>query len=244
MVNSKIRGLNADEIEVRVGQITAKGASLLLYKDARCDQNILDEVFGSLNWKCRYSRDNANCTVSIWNDAIKEWVDKEDTGTESMTEKEKGLASDSFKRACFKVGIGRELYTAPFIFVACETVPRSNGKGYDLKNKFLFSGAKVSRIEYDEAGTYRKISGLEIVDNKGTVMYTTYRTARKPRSEPKPKPNCITKEQAEILKQKCKEKNSTVKALMDFYELKDMRMSEIPVEVYKDMLNFLSGVEG
>lgn len=111
------RDLRANEIEVRVAQATEKGVSLLLYKDARCDQNILDETVGAFNWMRSHTRDNANCIVSIWDAAKNQWISKEDTGTESNTEKEKGLASDSFKRACFNWGIGRELYTAPFIWV-------------------------------------------------------------------------------------------------------------------------------
>lgn len=116
----KFRALRADEVEVRVAQVDKKAGgwvTLLLYKDARCDQNILDETVGALGWQRHHSRDNANCVVSIWDSEKQMWVEKEDTGTESNTEAEKGLASDSFKRACFNWGIGRELYTAPTIFL-------------------------------------------------------------------------------------------------------------------------------
>ena len=109
----KFRLLEANEIDVRLATVSEKGVSLLLYKDARCDMNILDETVGAMNWQRNHARDNANCIVSIWDDEKKQWISKEDTGTESFTEKEKGLASDSFKRACFNWGIGRELYTAP-----------------------------------------------------------------------------------------------------------------------------------
>ena len=113
------RDLRADEIECRVAQVDKEGKwlTLLLYKDARCDMNILDETVGPFNWKRSHSRENANCTVSLWDEGKGEWVSKEDTGTESNTEAAKGLASDSFKRACFNWGIGRELYTAPRIFI-------------------------------------------------------------------------------------------------------------------------------
>ena len=114
------RDLRADEIECRVAQAKGTGVSLLLYKDARCDQAILDETVTPMGWQRCHSRDNANCTVSIWDEKKGQWISKEDTGTESNTEKEKGLASDSFKRACFNWGIGRELYTAPFIWVKPE----------------------------------------------------------------------------------------------------------------------------
>lgn len=109
------RDLYAEEIECRVAQANEYGVFLLLYKDARCDQNILDETVGAMNWMRSHTRDNANCIVSLWDKEKQQWISKEDTGTESNTEKEKGLASDSFKRACFNWGIGRELYTAPVI---------------------------------------------------------------------------------------------------------------------------------
>lgn len=125
------RDLRADEIECRVAQAKDNGVSLLLYKDARCDQNILDETVGAMNWMRSHTRDNANCIVSIWDEKKQMWIYKEDTGTESNTEKEKGLASDSFKRACFNWGIGRELYTAPFIWInpdGCTALKEYQGK--------------------------------------------------------------------------------------------------------------------
>jgi hypothetical protein len=99
------RDLRADEIDVRVATCNEKGVSLLLYKDARCDMNILDETVGPMNWQRMHARDNANCIVEIWDSDKKQWISKEDTGTESYTEKEKGQASDSFKRACFNWGM-------------------------------------------------------------------------------------------------------------------------------------------
>lgn len=107
----KFRFLRADEIDCRVAEVKLPengkqgGLSLLLYKDARVDQNILDETVGPMNWQRHHSRDNANCTVSIWDNEKNQWIEKEDTGTESNTEAEKGLASDSFKRACFNWGM-------------------------------------------------------------------------------------------------------------------------------------------
>lgn len=105
-MNLNFRPLYAEEIECRIGTVKeGKGVSLLLYKDARCDMAILDETVGAMNWKREHVRDNANCIVSIWDDEKKMWISKEDTGTESNTEKEKGLASDSFKRACVNWGM-------------------------------------------------------------------------------------------------------------------------------------------
>ncbi len=132
------RDLRADEIECRVAQAKQTGISLLLYKDARCDQNILDETVGAMNWQRHHGRDNANCIVSIWDKEKNQWIGKEDTGTESNTEKEKGLASDSFKRACFNWGIGRELYTAPFIWIKAEdcTALKQNGQKWQCFDSF------------------------------------------------------------------------------------------------------------
>lgn len=125
------RDLKASEIECRVAQAKVNGVSLLLYKDARCDQNILDETVGPYNWQRHHNRDNANCIVAIWDKDKNQWIEKEDTGTESNTEKEKGLASDSFKRACFNWGIGRELYTAPFIRIRPEDCTELKSRGGD-----------------------------------------------------------------------------------------------------------------
>lgn len=162
------RTLRADEIDCRVGSISDKGLSLLLYKDARCDMNILDETFGPFGWQRHHSRENANCIVSVYDEQKGEWIEKEDTGTESNTEAEKGLASDSFKRACFNWGIGRELYTAPFIWVpaaAC-SISEKNGKLY-CNDKF-----HVAEIEYKDGA----ISNL-VIANKDTDVFTWPKSA-------------------------------------------------------------------
>lgn len=158
------RLLHADEIEVRVATVNEKGCSLLLYKDARCDMNILDETIGAMNWERTHSRDNANCTVSIWDKDKEQWISKEDTGAESFAEKEKGLASDSFKRACFNWGIGRELYTAPFIWIPADkaNLSQKNGK-YITYDKFV-----VEAIRYDEK---RQISALSIKNQAGKRVF-------------------------------------------------------------------------
>ena len=159
---NKFRTLRADEIDCRISQVKKDGSglTLLLYKDARCDQNILDETVGPMNWERRHSRENANCTVSIWDTEKQMWISKEDTGTESNTEKEKGLASDSFKRACFNWGIGRELYTAPFIWIKKGDFNFKEGKCYD---RFTVHG-----IGY----TNGVITGLEIKNQAtGKICY-------------------------------------------------------------------------
>lgn len=110
--------LGIDQIDFRVQSINKGGyATILAYKDARVDMQRLDAAVGPLNWKREHVNNNHNCIVSIWCDDKKQWVSKEDTGTESNAEAQKGLASDSFKRACFNWGIGRELYDYPVIQV-------------------------------------------------------------------------------------------------------------------------------
>lgn len=143
-MNLNFRPLRADEVEARIAIVKENGLSLLLYKDARCDMNLLDETVGPMNWQKTYSRENANCTVSIWDDDKQQWISKEDTGTESFTEKEKGLASDSFKRACFNWGIGRELYTAPFIWITADKCKlQAKGKGFTCYDKFTVTSMEV-----------------------------------------------------------------------------------------------------
>lgn len=180
------RGLRPDEIDVRVGTVTAKGASLLLYKDARCDMNILDETYGPAGWQRRHEVINGNlyCGIGIWNSDIEEWVWKWDCGTESFTEKEKGEASDSFKRAAFNVGIGRELYTAGFTFVPCATQPKQGGKGHELVNPYQFNGAYVSDIRYKETEHKREITGLVIKDSKGVTLYSKFAPVENQTSKP------------------------------------------------------------
>lgn len=153
----EFRDLKADEIDCRIATITEKGVSLLLYKDSRVDMNILDETVGNLNWTRSHCRENANCIVSIWDDEKNQWVSKEDTGTESFTEAEKGLASDSFKRACFNWGIGRELYTAPFIWIKagdCKIVEDKRAKnGITCRDRFTVTDVEIQN---------KKIVKLEI----------------------------------------------------------------------------------
>jgi hypothetical protein len=121
--------LTVDQIDFRVQSINRGGyATILAYKDARVDMQRLDDVCGPLNWKREHLNGNHNCVVSIWCESKNQWVSKEDTGTESNTEAQKGLASDSFKRACFNWGIGRELYDYPVISVKLKGGGDKNGR--------------------------------------------------------------------------------------------------------------------
>ena len=180
----KFRDLRADEIECRVAQISEnadkspKGLSLLLYKDARVDMNILDETVGAMNWERSHCelKNNIYCGISIWDDAKHMWVTKWDCGKESDTEAEKGESSDSFKRSGFAWGIGRELYTAPFIWVSADKTDIYRTPKGVLKCRDEF---KVSNITIKD----KKIVGLEIVNKQGTVVYTMGKT--EPKAEPK-----------------------------------------------------------
>ncbi len=173
-----IRLLRHDEIECRIGTISEKGLSLLLYTDARAAMKILDETFGCLNWQRSHQMigNSLYCIVSVWDNEKQQWISKSDVGTESYTEKEKGLASDSFKRACVSIGIGRELYTAPFIWVSANRV-NIQRKGDKL---ITYDKFKLSDISYNEN---REIVGLTIVNQNGEVVYSMTGQRDKPESD-------------------------------------------------------------
>lgn len=167
------RLLAEGDIEVRVGQANNYGVSLLLYKNARVDMAILDETVGAAKWQREHyeCKGNLYCRVGI--DCDGSWVWKSDCGTESNTEAEKGEASDSFKRACVNWGIGRELYTAPSIFLYWDdrsgnplvTKKEKNGR-VTTSDKFI-----VEKIAYDDK---RRIIGLAIINatlNKRVYVY-------------------------------------------------------------------------
>jgi hypothetical protein len=165
---TSIRKLKAEEIEVRVMSVKENGYSVLLYKDARADMKILDETFGIFGWQRKHDLVNGNlfCTVSILNKETNTWISKQDVGVESFSEKEKGQASDSFKRACTNIGIGRELYTAPFIWI--NALPKEILKNNN-KNS-VYTKLYVSSISYDDNGN---ICNLEIKDNQNNIRFST-----------------------------------------------------------------------
>lgn len=160
--------LSIKEIDFRIQSINkGKYATILAYKDARVDINRLNDVCGQLGWKREHTRDNKNCIVSIWDEKYKHWVSKEDTGTESMAEAAKGLASDSFKRSCFNWGIGIELYDYPIISVKLlnDEVTEHNGK---FKQSFNLKLREWKWINYFEDG---EIIGLAAQDNNGKTRF-------------------------------------------------------------------------
>jgi hypothetical protein len=162
--------LSIDQIDFRVQSINkGKYATILAYKDARADMNRLDEVVGAFGWQRQHSRDNRNCIVSIWCPDNKHWVSKEDTGSESMAEAQKGLASDSFKRACFNLGIGRELYDYPVISIKLmdDEVTEYQGKFKQSFNLKLKEWKWFSQFDKDNLINY-----LACKDFRGKVRFT------------------------------------------------------------------------
>ena len=155
----KFRDLKASEVDARIGQVGNGYFTLLLYKDARVDMALLDEVVGADRWQREhYSvKDNLFCRVGILTE--NGWVWKADCGTESKTEGEKGEASDSFKRACVNWGIGRELYTAPKIFINSDSCEK--GSVPDVKN-FTVDRMTVT----DKEITQLQISGYNTTTKK------------------------------------------------------------------------------
>lgn len=166
----KFRDLKADEIDVRVSQITNDWLTLLLYKDARVDMDILDETVGSENWQREHKelKGNIYCGVSIWDDTKKQWITKWDAGKESNNEAEKGEASDSFKRSCFNFGLGRELYTSPVIWIPRRINNEEAFTTYENKGKIATrTKFYVEKIEI----TNKVITGLAIKNNKGLRVF-------------------------------------------------------------------------
>lgn len=162
----EFRLLKADEISCRVNQINEKGLTLLLYKNARVDMDILDETVGCLNWQREHKelKGNIYCGVSIFDKDLDHWATKWDCGAESNTEAEKGESSDSFKRACVNWGIGRELYTAPFIYIKAEdTEIVTKKEKYTTYDKFM-----VEAIKYNDK---REITHLSIKNSKGKRVF-------------------------------------------------------------------------
>ena len=164
----KFRDLTADEIECRVQSVKENGLVLLLYKNARCDMNILDETVGAENWQRKHSecKGNLYCSVGInVNYSIPEmgerWIWKEDCGAESNMEKEKGEASDAFKRTmAINWSLGRELYTSPFIWIPADKCDIKEGKN---GSKQCFDKFEVEKI---------------IIENKRIVALAIWNTTK------------------------------------------------------------------
>lgn len=220
--------LTATDIECRIQQITNKGAVLLLYKTARVDMRILDEVYGAMNWQRHHEVINNNlfCTISVWDSEKSQWVSKQDVGTESNAEAEKGQASDAFKRAGFAWGIGRELYDAPFIFIQAPI---------DKYDRFT-----VKEIKYDKEK--REFTSLVIVDKKGKERYRLGTKTDRPQQSTDDRRQKGVAAIAELVK-----KNNAAEAFADFLkqttkkdDLNALTIAELQ-SVYKGFKAWLEG---
>ena len=209
----KFRKLNADEIEVRVKTVGEKGATALLYKTARTDMQVLDETVGADAWSCDYKEIKGNLFCGITINGVTKW----DCGIESREDNEgnekKGEASDAFKRAGFRWGIGRELYTAPFIWLNTKT--EKNSKGAWVVSDFAtFS---VSSIGYEG----NRISSLSIVNDKnGAVVYTFPRGGKQTHDEPKDEP------QEELKPDRTEEDSATVADAIDKVKIEILQIAQ------------------
>ena len=227
MEQNRIRLLKADEIECRISMINEKGLSLLLYKDARVDQRILDETFGAFGWKRSHQCIDGNlyCTVEVFDKETMQWIAKQDVGTMGYTEKEKSQASDSFKRACFNWGIGRELYSAPFIWIPAGKVSIQMKEGSNKEKRYYCNDRfSVISIAYNND---REISALVINNDKGQTVYELKAKAdtgsRKGKAQPKgkqePKKEGITKEQMDLLQEELKRTGVAMEAVQERYKI-------------------------
>lgn len=170
-MNRKFRNLKAEEIQCRIGTISEKGLSLLLYKDSRADMDILDETVGPENWMRDHKelKGNMYCGVGIWDEEKGLFVWKWDCGAESNTEAEKGEASDSFKRACVNWGIGRELYSAPFIWISSDKYEQKMNAKNKPTTYDKFYVKKLTYIKDKDNNDTKQIDALDIVRVKGNT---------------------------------------------------------------------------
>lgn len=237
-MEKEIRLLMADEIECRAASVNENGVSILLYKDARVDQRILDETFGMFGWKRSHQCIDGSlyCTVEVYDRESGCWIAKQDVGTAGSFGKEKSQASDSFKRACFNWGIGRELYTAPFIWVPSgeAEIGRKDGKYY-CSSRFC-----VSSIGYNGC---REITSLTVINNsrngKAVFQFRAQdRSGRGDGNTGKTAPDSISAEQISRFQSELQRTGVGIDAVKNrygFHELQDM-----PEELYKRVMKALA----
>ncbi len=233
----EFRLLKADEIDVRIAMVKANGISLLLYKDARCDMNILDEAVGPANWQRSHEVVNGNlfCNVSI--KCGDEWVTKQDVGTESYTEKEKGQASDSFKRACFNWGLGRELYTAPFIWVNAGDCTITSNKCYDrfYVKEIGYNNRKISYLVIANSKTKKEVYRYGSRDSKGQAEQELEQQADKIRKQ------LISQVKVKSIRSIIQRLGVAEKAICSRYKIDSLE--DITEELYPRVVNALKATE-
>ena len=207
-----IRLLRPDDIEVRIQSVNKGGARLLLYKNARVDMSILDETFGPMNWQRKHCRDNQNCIVSVWDETKGQWIEKEDTGTESNMEAQKGLASDSFKRACFNWGIGRELYTAPDMFIYQADL-KTFQKGSRENQYLCFDKFHVTDIQYD-GKTIVQVSVMNDNNGKVSIFGQTPKVTHATQAQRPPEEPPVSQANIEALKKAAERKGLDISMVL------------------------------
>lgn len=228
---NKVRLLRAEEIECRAAAVSEKGMSLLLYKDARVDQRILDETFGLFGWQRSHQCIDGNlyCTVAIYDRESGIWVSKQDVGTVGYAEKEKSQASDSFKRACFNWGIGRELYTAPFIWIpAGKTDIRKKGERFYCNEHF-----SVADIGYNAS---REITSLTIVNSTGQTVYEMKAASGRKEGRKSGKSG-LSKEQMDSLTAELERTGVGIQAVKERFRIEEPEA--MPPELYEKVMSAL-----
>lgn len=246
MENNLIRLLEPNEIECRISIINEKGLSLLLYKDARVDQRILDETFGPFGWKRSHQCIDGNlyCTVEIFDQKSGEWISKQDVGTTGYTKKEKSQASDSFKRACFNWGIGRELYSAPFIWIPSDKASIRMKTSQSGETRYYCSDRfSVKSIQYNDL---KEIQTLVIVNDKNQPVFE-WKSAKTAGSSNKNKRKAeqkesaatsVSKDQMDSLRAELERTGVTMENVKSRYKIQDLgNMSE---ELYGKVMLALS----
>ena len=232
----KFRLLRPDEIDVRVGNISEKGISLLLYLNARCAMDLLDERFKG-NWQRTHQLigDWLFCTISVWDEEKQKWISKQDVGVSGFSEVEKSASSDSFKRAAVNVGIGRELYSAPFIWVSSNLCNiQRRGERYACYDKF-----SVKEISYSED---RVITGLTIVnENTGKEVFKFIDAGKKPekrKSPDKERTDIISEEQIKAFESELERTGVTMEEVASRYRISNC-IEDIPEDIYKKIMTAL-----
>lgn len=170
--------LSIDEIEFRVQSINNGGyATILAYKDARVDMNRLNKAFGVGGWQRKHEDIHGRlyCSVGIWNAVIGQWCWVQDVGTESNTEKEKGQASDSFKRACFNLGIGIELYDYPVIQIQLKPEEWQKSEGNKPNKQTYKLKLKEWRWVVQHEGKQLTFIGAKDETNKQRFAWGNYK---------------------------------------------------------------------
>lgn len=216
-MSGMFKPLQAEDIECRVAQVNKDNSvNVLLYKTARTDANILDDVIGERNWQCDYKEVNGVVYCGIGIKFDDEWIWKWDAGAETKVEQEKGQASDAFKRAGFKWGIGRELYYAPRIKIKADKSGAQDGK--------CFTPFEVDTIEYDEQGKITKL----VIKHAWTddILYQWYASQpnnAKDKFKPRDPNEKISMADAESIVRAYAGKDQKFMLLLEQYQVSDVR---------------------